>query len=106
MTFYIQRVASAVDSQEYETLEAALDAARAPAYVGGKPRDITMIDANRYQYFGHIYTVVEGRNPRLARDTPATTKPAASSRSAFNSNGEFKGGSWLSREMGKADSAF
>lgn len=76
MTYYISNGASsAVDSKEFETVEAALDFARAPAWVGAGPTEITMISEKSYKHRGVIYNIIEGSNPRLARATAQAVRP-------------------------------
>lgn len=107
MTYYIARNSSAVNTMEFDSIEAAIAFATAPAWAGAKPTEIKMVDETNYIASGLRYTIVKGRNPRLVREPAKPTFPRpAPSREAFDRNGKFRGLAWLSREMDRADSDF
>ena len=99
MTYYIEKNGTPIDNKEFASIADALNSARAPAWTGASPTEITIINETTYAARGVTYKIATGNNPKQAR---------RDARSAVTSNPsrQYKGSLWLSREMDRADSDF
>jgi hypothetical protein len=98
---YIEKNGSPVNTTTYNSIEEAIADFTKPAWAGAKSTEITMINETTFKASGLIYNLVNGDNPTMARRearAAQSAKPTAKR--------EYKGATWLSREMDRKDSDY